>query len=129
MMNDPLANMLIAVKNATVIGKDEVIIKPVSNISTKVLSILKENNYVKDFEMIEDGKGGIYRIVTSRRLNECGAVKPRFPVKGDDFLKWERRFLPAQGFGIIIISTSKGVMTLKQAKKKGVGGKLIAYAY
>lgn len=129
MMNDPLANLLVSIKNAVKVGKTEAISKPVSNFMTTVLSIMKKHNYVEDFEMIEDGKGGVYRITLSKRLNKCGVIKPRFPVKHDDFVRWERRFLPAEGLGIIIVSTNKGVMIHSAAKKKKLGGKLIAFAY
>ncbi len=129
MMNDALANLLVAVKNAVRIGKTEMTFKPIGKLMTKVLMIFKENNYIKDFEMIEDGRGGLYHIMLSKRINKCGAIKPRFAVKKDEFVKWERRFLPAEGFGVIIVSTNKGVMTHADAKKKGVGGKLVAYVY
>ncbi|MBW1903641.1 MAG: 30S ribosomal protein S8 [Deltaproteobacteria bacterium] len=129
MMNDALANILVAIKNSAKIGKTEITFKPVNKLTTKVLSIFKEHNYLNDFEMIEDGKGGLYRISLSKRINECGAIKPRFPVKKDEFVKWERRFLPAEGFGIVIVSTNKGVMTHVKAKKQELGGRLIAYVY
>ncbi|MBR9681376.1 MAG: 30S ribosomal protein S8 [Candidatus Altiarchaeota archaeon] len=129
MMNDPLANLLVSIKNAVKVGKTEIVFKPVGKLMTRVLSILKDQGYVSDFEMIDDGKGNIYRISLSKRLNHCGAIKPRFPVKKDGFVRWERRFLPAEGFGVIIVSTSKGIMTHTEAKKKELGGKLIAHAY
>jgi len=129
MMNDPLANLLVAVKNASKVGKDEVTFKPISTLATKILVIFKENNYIRDFEMIQDNKGGIYHIYLSRRINGCGVIKPRFPFKKDEMIKWERRFLPAEGFGKLIVSTNKGVMTHEEAKKKELGGKLIAYVY
>jgi len=128
-LNDPLANLLTALKNAERAGKDELVFKPVNKLMVRVLQIMKEHNYVKDFEIIEDGKGGIVRVFLSKQINNCGAIKPRFPVKHDEFVKWERRFLPAEGFGILIVSTSQGVMTHSEAKKKRIGGKLIAYVY
>ena len=129
MMNDPLANLLTAVKNADRVGKPVLTFKPVSQLMTRVLAIFKEHDYIKEFEMVEDHKGGIYRIVLSQKINDCGAIKPRFPIKKDEFLRWERRFLPAKDFGLVVVSTSQGVMTHTKAKKAGLGGKLIAYIY
>ena len=62
-------------------------------------------------------------------LNKCGAIKPRYSVRKDGFEKFEKRYLPAKDFGIIFVSTPKGIMTHNGAKKKGLGGKLIAYCY
>ena len=56
-------------------------------------------------------------------------IKPRYAIKKDEFDKWEARYLPAEGFGVLIISTSEGVMSQYEAKKKGIGGRLIAYVY
>ena len=129
MLNDVLANLLSAMKNAEKSGKDELIFAPVSKLSTTVLKIMKQHGYLNDFEAIEDGKGGIYRVMLLRKINDCRVIKPRFPVAKGEFVKWERRFLPAEGFGIIIVSTSQGVMIHSEAKEKGLGGKLIAYVY
>jgi small subunit ribosomal protein S8 len=57
------------------------------------------------------------------------AIKPRFPVKLENFEKFEKRYLPAKGFGHMLISTSKGLMLHEQAKEQKVGGRLIAYIY
>ena len=62
-------------------------------------------------------------------INKCGVVKPRFSVKKNDFEKYEKRYLPAQNFGILIVSTSQGIMTNYEAKEKNLGGKLLAYVY
>lgn len=55
--------------------------------------------------------------------------KARYSVKVSDFVKFEARFLPAQDFGVLILTTTEGVMTHTDAKEKGVGGKLLAYVY
>jgi len=62
-------------------------------------------------------------------INKCGVIKPRFPVKKNEFEKWEKRFLPAKDFGILLVSTPKGVMSHKEAYKNGIGGRLLAYVY
>ena len=129
MLNDVLANMLSAIKNSERAGKEEVMFRPVSTLSTGVLKIMKDGGYIQEFEAIEDGRGGIYRIILGGKINDCNVVKPRFPIRKGDHVKWERRFLPAEGFGIIVVSTSQGLMTLAQAKKKEIGGRLISFVY
>jgi small subunit ribosomal protein S8 len=62
-------------------------------------------------------------------INGCGVIKPRHSVKKDDYEKFEKRFLPAKGFGILIVSTPKGIMTQEGAKKEDSGGKLLAFIY
>ncbi|MAG78181.1 30S ribosomal protein S8, partial [archaeon] len=59
----------------------------------------------------------------------CGVIKPRFSVKIDGYEKFEKRFLLSKDFGLIIVSTSKGIMTHIEAKEKKLGGKLLAFVY
>ena len=128
-LNDPLADALSAIKNAERVGKKECIVKPASKLIGNVLKIMKEEGYIEEFEFIDDGKAGIFKVKLKGRINNCNAIKPRFPVKKNEFEKWERRFLPARDFGILIVTTSKGVMTHREAKEIGVGGSLLAFVY
>ena len=63
------------------------------------------------------------------KINNCGVIKPRFAIKSDEFEKFEKRFLLAKDFGIIIVSTNQGLITHREAKKKKIGGKLMAFCY
>lgn len=128
-LNDPLADALSAIKNAERVGKKECIVKPASKLIGNVLKIMKEEGYIEEFEFIDDGKAGIFKVKLKGRINNCNAIKPRFPVKKNEFEKWERRFLPARDFGILIVTTSKGVMTHREAKEVGIGGSLLAFVY
>ena len=62
-------------------------------------------------------------------INKCGVIKPRHAVKKDEFEKFEKRYLPAKNFGILIVTTPKGIMTHYEAKELGIGGRLLAYMY
>ncbi len=128
-LNDPLANTFSSILNSEKKGKDGCIIKPSSKVIRKVLDILKENMYVGDYEEIKDGKSDLLKLNLLGSINKCGVIKPRHAVKVKGYEKFEKRFLPAKDFGILIVSTSKGMMTHIQAKEKGLGGKLIAYTY
>jgi small subunit ribosomal protein S8 len=127
--NDTLAAALSKMLNVERIGKRECVVKPYSSVIKRVLEIMNQHNYVGAFEEIEDGRGGTLHINLLGNINKCGVIKPRFSTKVDDFEKWEKRYLPAKDFGIIILSTPKGIMTHTDAKAKGLGGTLIAYCY
>lgn len=128
-LNDPLANALSSLLNAEKTGKNECIIKPISKIIKKVFTIMKENTYIGDFREINDLRGNYIKINLLGKINKIGVIKPRFAVKHDRYEKFEKRYLLAKDFGIIIVSTSTGMMTHTEAKKKGIGGRLIAYCY
>ncbi len=129
MLNDPLAAALAKMFNAERVGKREVVVRPASKMIKTVLTILNDNNYVGSFEETTNDKGGCLRVNLIGNINKCGVIKPRFSSKHNAFEKWEKRYLPAKGFGIILVSTPQGVMTHSQAKENKTGGKLIAYCY
>ncbi len=129
MLNDPLSNTLSKAQNAEKIGKTEITVKISSKTIKETLRVMKENHYIGEFKETETAKGNILKINLIGQINKCGTIKPRFSVTKDNFVKFEQRYLPARGFGILIISTSKGIMTHEEAKKQKIGGSLIAYCY
>ncbi len=129
MFNDPLAAALSKIMNAERAGKREVLIKPASKLLKEVLNLLNEHNYVGSFEEIDDEKGGVLKVNILGNVNKCGAIKPRFSSKHNNFEKWEKRYLPAKDFGLLIVSTPQGIMAHNLAKEKKTGGKLLAYCY
>ena len=68
-------------------------------------------------------------MTLSRRINSCGVIKPRIAVRGRAVERYEARFLPAQDFGILVLSTNQGVMSHAKARELKIGGKLLAYVY
>jgi small subunit ribosomal protein S8 len=128
-MNDPLASVLSKILNAEKIGRKVCLVKPASKEIKKILTILNEHGYLGKFKVIEDGKGGVLEINLLGSLNKCGVIKPRFSTKYIDIEKWEKRYLPAKDFGLIVISTPKGYLTHMEAKKQKIGGHLIIYCY
>lgn len=128
MKHDLISDMLSAIKVSENFGKKFVAIKA-SNMERDVLLLLQKGGYVGSFELIEDGKGGKFEIQLVGKVNDCGSIRPRFAVKSGNFEKWEQRFLPAAGVGLLILSTSKGIMTHTEAKQRNIGGKLLAYVY
>ena len=128
MRHNLLADALSMIKNAERVGKKEVVI-PASKLIGNVLEVMKKYNYIGDYEFIDDGKSGKFKVKLIGKINNCNAISPRFPTKIDEFEKWEKRFLPSVNFGILILTTSKGVMSHHEAKKLGIGGHLLAYVY
>ncbi|MCF7798715.1 30S ribosomal protein S8 [Candidatus Woesearchaeota archaeon] len=128
-LNDPLASILSQINNAKRVGKQRVTTKMSSNVIKKVLAIMSNQGYIGAVEEVIDAKGNYLIINLIGHLNACGVVKPRFAIKIDDYEKFEKSYLPARGFGILIVSTNQGLMVHTEAKEKGVGGRLISYCY
>lgn len=129
MLNDPLANVLSIINNAEQRSMKRCLAKPSSKLITNVLGIMNAKHYLGSCKVVEDGRGNVIEINLIGAINKCGAIKPRFSVNMKDYERFERRFLPAKDFGILLVSTTKGVMTHTEAKAHGLGGKLLAYCY
>jgi small subunit ribosomal protein S8 len=126
---DTLTNGLITIINNETRNKRECVISPASKLLGRVLRIIQLNGYIGEFEFIDDGRSGKFKVQLLGRINKCGSVKPRFPVRMEEFEEWEKKFLPSREVGILIISTPKGVLSHKEAKEKRVGGRLLAFVY
>lgn len=128
-LNDPLANALNNILNAERVAKPECIVTPVSKLIQKVLELMQKKGYLGPLKPVEYNKGGMFIVTLLGKINKCGAIKPRYPIKLPDYEKFEKRYLPAKDFGILILSTSKGIMTHLESKEKKLGGRLLAYVY
>lgn len=124
-INDAIAN----IKNYERVGRSECTVKPKSKLLIEILRMFQKGGYIGEFEVSEDGRGGDIRIKLVKRINDCGIIKPRYAVKQDEFQKWERQFLPARDFGLLVVSTPQGIMSHTEAKEKGLGGRLLVYVY
>jgi small subunit ribosomal protein S8 len=129
MLHDPLSDAMSTLRNAERSGRMECDIKPSSKLIGRVLKVMQDNGYIEKFEYMEDGRAGVYRVGLNGHINDCGVIKPRYAVKRVDLEKYESRYLPAQDFGVLIISTTKGVVSQTEARTAGSGGKLLAYVY
>jgi len=129
MLNDPLADALSIIKNAEERGIHKCTIRPSSKLVGGVLGLLKEKGYLGNFEYTDDGKAGTFEVELTGTINNCGVIKPRYPVKREEMDKWEARYLPARDFGLLILTTTEGILSHDEARKRGIGGKLLAYVY
>ncbi len=128
-LTDSLSNGLTAIMNNEMRNKRDCVLSPASKLLGRVLRVLQLNGFIGEFEFIDDGRVGKFRVQLLGRVNKCGAVKPRFSVSIDDFEKWEKTFLPARDVGILVVSTSDGVVSHREAKEKKLGGRLLAYVF
>jgi small subunit ribosomal protein S8 len=129
MLNDPLADALSLIKNAETKGKGSCTIRPSSKLIGGVLNLLKEKGFIGSFEQMDDGKAGVFQVELRGTINNIGVIKPRYPIKRGELEKWESRYLPAREFGLLILTTTNGIMSNDDARKTGIGGKLLAYVY
>ncbi len=129
MLNDPLADALSRIKNAERVGKATVQVAPASKLVGRVLSVMQEAGYIGPFEFVDDGRSGVFDVQLVGNINDCGVIKPRYSIKRSEYDKWESRYLPAQDFGALILSTTQGVVNQSMAKDAGLGGRLLAYVY
>jgi len=129
MLQDPLNDAMAVIKNAELAGKGTCHLRPASKLVGRVLEVMKGADYIEGFDRVEDGRGGYYQVTLKGNINNCGVIKPRAAVRRTDLEKWEARYLPAQDFGLLILTTTQGVISQSRAKEIGVGGKLLAYVY
>jgi len=124
-----LSNLFACLQNSEMRNKKECTVIPASSLASEVLKVLQKKRYIGEFEQIDDGVGGKLRVQLLGRINKCGVISPRFPVKSSKLVDWEHRYLPAVGVGTLIVSTPQGVMPHAEAQDKKIGGRLIGFVY
>lgn len=122
-MNNQTADLLIRIKNASMVGKTTLIL-PHSRMKVDILSILKKEGFVSDYEIAEtDGKKVISVTLSDNHkpshIKQISKPGHRIYAKAKDIKT------PLRGFGLLIVSTPQGVITAKEANKIGIGGELI----
>lgn len=126
---DTVANGLTTIINNEMRNKHECVISPASRLLGRVLRTMQLNGYIGEFEFIDDGRSGKFKIQLLGRINKCGAIRPRFAVKADSFEEWEKKFLPSRDVGLLVVSTPNGVLSHEDAREKHIGGRLLAFIY
>ncbi len=130
-ITDPIADMLTRIRNASS-AKHETVDIPASNMKKQIAQILVDEGYIKSYNVVDDGKQGIIKVFLKYGPNKTKVIqgmkrvsKPglRIYVGSDEIPKVMR------GLGVAIVSTSKGVMTDKAARKENVGGEVLAFVW
>ncbi len=130
-ITDPIADMLTRIRNANT-AKHETVDIPASNMKKAIAEILNNEGYIKGYQIIEDGKQGVIRVTLKYSANKEKVISGIKRVSKPGL----RMYAPAdelprvlKGLGIAIISTSKGIMTDKEARKLHIGGEVLAFVW
>ncbi len=130
-LNDPISNLLTNIRNAAHARKETVDI-PASKLGQKILEIFKTDGYVEDFRVLKDSKQGTLKVYLKYEKNKTSIIlgikrisRPglRVYVKGDKIPR------VINGLGTAVISTSKGIMTDREARKTNMGGEVLCYIW
>ena len=130
-MTDPIADMLTRIRNANVVGHDKLAI-PASKMKIEIADILKREGFIRNYEVSEDNKQGVLRIYLKYGANDERVItglkrisKPglRVYAKADEVPR------VLNGLGTAVVSTSKGVLSDKEARSQSVGGEILAYIW
>lgn len=127
-MVNTLADAMNMIKNAERARKNVVVISPASKILQQVLRIFQKYAYIGEFERYEDGRQGKFKIALLGKINHCAGLM-RLNYKTFQFEELERKLLPAPGFGLIILTTNQGIMRMREAEEKNIGGHSLCYIY
>ena len=130
-ITDTIADLLTRIRNANSAKHDTVDI-PASNLKKNICQILVDEGYIKSFTVIEDGKQGVIKVTLKYTDSKTPVItglrrvsKPGLRIYSDV----ENMPKVMKGLGIAILSTSKGIMTDKAARKANVGGEVLAYVW
>ena len=130
-MTDPIADMLTRLRNANSVFHDKVEI-PASKIKNSIADVLKEEGFIKDYTLTEDNKQGMLTLSLKygpEREKVISGIKRISKPGLRQYAKSAELPRVLGGLGVAIISTSKGIMSDKQARKAGLGGEILAYVW
>ncbi|MEK6882529.1 MAG: 30S ribosomal protein S8 [Nanoarchaeota archaeon] len=126
MSMDIIADALNQIRNARNARKTKIVIRRSSKLLLKIFEIMERGKYL-DLYKYNPENGSVDVVVGN--VSECKAIKPRLYIKKTEIFRYLRRYLPAKDYGVVVISTNKGIMTHEEAIEKEIGGSLIAYFY
>lgn len=126
--NDPIADAFSKINNAVKSLSTTVELRK-SKLLLSLLDTLKQHSYVGEYEIVEDNKQGKVIVQLLGNINKCGVIKPRYPIKVEELETYERKYLPAKDFGVLLITTNAGILTQMSSKEQNKGGALVAYCY
>lgn len=130
-MTDPIADMLTRIRNASLVYHDSVDV-PASSLKKELARILKQEGFIRDYRVIDDGKQGIVRLYLKYGANKQRVISGLKRISKPGRRVYARRDqIPRVlgGLGVAVLSTSRGVMSDREARQQGVGGEVICYVW
>ena len=128
-MTDPIADYLTRLRNA-IGAKHRVVEVPASNLKKEITKILFEKGYILNYKFVEDGPQGTIKVALKYdSVNKVNAIKKLVRISSPGLRQYKDMPRVINGLGIAIISTSKGVMTNKEAAELKIGGEVLCYVY
>ena len=130
-VTDAIADMITRIRNAN-LAKHETVDIPASKVKKAIADVLVDEGYVKNYQIIEDGKQGIIKVTLKYGPGKTRTIQGIRRVSKPGLRKYTTcEDMPSvlRGLGVAIISTSKGIMTGKKAKKENVGGEVLAFIW
>ena len=130
MMTDPIADLFTRIRNGQMVRHPRVDV-PGSKIKSRIVEILKDEGYIKNFRFYEDGKQGILRVYLKYQNEEpvIRGIKRVSKPGRRKYVKYDTVPKVLSGLGVAIVSTSSGVFTDEQCREKGVGGEVLGYIW
>ncbi len=128
MLMDKLAEAINTIKTNERVGRRGCSV-PSTKLVRAVLDIMQRNGYIEGYAERSERYTRMLDVKLSNKINSIGVVKPRYALSKQDIQRYEERYIPSKDFGILIISTPKGMLTNRDARAEAVGGRLVAYMY